>query len=74
MVAVVEELMDELKIAAAIWPGHAVLICILILKNQRLEPIMETAIYGFLGLSFVVAAFVLLSRFFSEPPDMSHPE
>lgn len=66
--------MDGLKIAAMMWPGHVVLIGILILKNETLEPLMETAIYCLLAVAFVVAAFVMLSRFFSKPPDMNHPD
>lgn len=66
--------MDGLKIAAAMWPGHATLIFVLILKNETLDPLMETAIYVLLGVSFIVAAFIMLSRLFSEPPDLNHPD
>jgi hypothetical protein len=35
---------------------------------------METAIYGLIAAAFIVAAFIMLTRFFSEPPDMNHPD
>jgi hypothetical protein len=66
--------MEGLKIAAAIWPGPVVLVSVLILKNETLDPPMETAIYLLLGVSFVVAAFIMLSRLFSDPPDLDHPD
>jgi hypothetical protein len=66
--------MDGLKIAAVMWPGHAVLIGIIILKSETLDQLMETAIYGLIAAAFIVAAFVMLSRFFSDPPDMNHPD
>jgi hypothetical protein len=66
--------MDYLKTAAAVWPFPIVLASLLILKNEQLDPIMETAIYVLLWLSFIVAAFVMLSRLFSDPPDQSHPD
>lgn len=67
-------LKEGLLIAAVMWPGPAVLIGMLILRNEELDPLMETAIYCLLALAFVVAAFVLLSRSFSEPPDFRHPD
>jgi hypothetical protein len=67
-------MMDGLKIAAAMWPGQVALVCVVILKSKTLEPFMETAMYCLLALAFVVAAFVLLSRAFSDPPDQSHPD
>jgi hypothetical protein len=66
--------MEYLKIAAVVWPVPMVLAVILILKNVRLSPAMETAFYVLLGLVFIVAAFVMLSRFFTDPPDQSHPD
>jgi len=35
---------------------------------------MEIAVYALLAIVFIVAAFVMLSRFFSDPPDQSHPD
>lgn len=67
-------MIEYLKIAAVVWPVPMVLAVILILKNETLGPNMETAFYGLLALVFIVAAFVMLSRFFSDPPDQSHPD
>jgi hypothetical protein len=66
--------MEDLKIAGAVWALPIVLVAIFIVKNETLDPTMETAIYILLGLSFIVAAFIMLSRLFSDPPDQSHPD
>ena len=66
--------MDGLKIAAAMWPGHAALVGVLILKNQTLDPIMEASIYVLLGVCLALAAFVTLTNLFAEPPDQTHPD
>ena len=67
-------MMDGLKIAAVVWPAPAVLIGILLLRNENMGRSMETAIYLLLTVAFVVAGFILLSRHFSEPPDLNHPD
>jgi hypothetical protein len=66
--------MEGLKIAGAVWPLPIVLVAIFIVKNETLGPIMQTAFYLLLGVSFVVAAFIMLSRLFSDPPDLGHPD
>lgn len=67
-------MMDGLKIAAAMWPGPVALVCVLILKNEKLDPRMEIAMYCLLAVAFVVAVFVVLTRYFSDPPDQRHPD
>lgn len=66
--------MDGLKIAAAMWPGPVALVCVLLLKSKILDPLMQTAIYCLLALALAVAVFVALSKKFSDPPDLNHPD
>jgi uncharacterized RDD family membrane protein YckC len=66
--------MDYLITAAVVWPFPIVLASLLILKNETLDPIMQAALYTLIGIVFVVAAFVMASRLFSKPPDLSHPD
>lgn len=66
--------MDHIRTAAVLWPFPITLACALILKNERLEPIMQTAIWCLIAFAFAVVVFALVSQRFSDPPDQIHPD
>ncbi len=66
--------MDYLKTAAVVWPFPIVLASLLILKNERLEPLMQAVIWCLIALAFAAVIFALLSERFSAPPDLRHPD
>ncbi len=66
--------MDYLRTAAVVWPFPIALAGVLILKNESLEPLMQAVIGCLIVFVLLVAAFVVLSHYCADQPDLTHPD